>query len=615
MNAPPNDTQPFLRQYRFALLCACIACLTGGAFLPSLKNGFVNRDDPAYVMNNLDIRGFSRHHLVRIFSSTYVSHYLPVTMLSYMAEYRFFRLDPAAYHRTSLFLHIVNCLLVFALFYKLSGNYFVGAVTALLFGLHPLRVEAVAWIAERKEVLSACFYFLSLLLYLLYRKKGERKFYFLCLLSLLVSLLSKTMSVSQPFVLILIDYLTGRKIERKSLLEKLPFFALSAVFAVIAVTAVRQFISDYPHYSIVQHILMPAWAIIFYLIKSFAPVNLSASYYLPDVPEKGMTIMALCAAALAGIVATVYYSRRFSKKAVFGLLFFLITLLPVLQIVNSGGLAIVADRYTYVPMLGLYFIIAVGLAWVVREKLGNKPGMKTALYGGMIAIAVVLFSTTWRRCGVWNNSLTLWNDIIEKSPAAAQAYDGRGGAYRDRGEYYRAIADFNKAIELKPDFAGAFFGRGYIYCAFLGLTDPAIVDLNRAIALVPDFPDAWNTLGIAYGMKGACDRAIAGFDKAIALKPDFAEAYVNRGFARMRCFGNFDRAIDDFSRAIALDAGFAKAYLIRGIAWESKDLYDEAIADFTRVIALDPRDSVEAARNRDSAIAKKIKARNAGHGF
>jgi protein O-mannosyl-transferase len=598
------------RRYRSALLYALIACITITAFIPSLKNGFVNRDDPAYVTNNLDIRGFNHHTLAKIFSSVYINQYIPATMLSYMTDYGLFGLDPAAFHRTGLFLHCLNCLLVLALFYRLSGNYFIGAVTALLFAIHPMRVEAVAWTAERKEVLSAFFYFISLLCYLSFIKKGVKKYYLLCMLSLLLSLLSKTMAVSQPFVLVLIDYLTGRAVNRKSLLEKLPFFALSAAFAVNAVLTLGRVISYdfFSNYSPAERALMPAWAMAQYLFKTVVPVNLCASYYLPDVPAKNLIIiMALCTALVAALAAIVCLSRRFSRKAVFGSLFFLVTLLPVLQIVNSGGLVLIADRYTYVPMLGLYFIAAAGLAFVMREKLKDSAPAKAAVYAGLAAAVTALSWLTWQRCGVWNNSLTLWNDTIKKFPAAAQAYDGRASAFRDMGEYDRALADYNRALELKPDFAGGYFGRGYIYCGFLGRSDEAVADLKRAVALAPDFPDAWNALGVAYGMKGSCGLAVAGFDRAIALKPDFAEAYVNRAFALMNCAKDADRAIADVSRAIALDPAFAKAYLLRGIARAATGHYDPAIADFDRAMQLDPRNSAQAAQYRARALAERDK--------
>ena len=231
-------TKPFKKKNRFGLYCLLIIGVTFIAFLPSLNNGFTNWDDEAYVVDNPDIKAFGLHHLKKVFSSIYVSNYQPLTMLTYMAEYRSFQLNPMVYHCTNVLLHIINCLLVFAFIYGLSGNYFTGLLVGLLFAVHPLRVESVAWIAERKDVLSSFFYFLSLLFYVRYMKKGGRKFYGFCLLSFLLSLLSKPMAVSQPFVLLLIDYVNDKKLDKKTLLDKIPFFAIAAVF--VAITFLTQ---------------------------------------------------------------------------------------------------------------------------------------------------------------------------------------------------------------------------------------------------------------------------------------------------------------------------------------------------------------------------------------
>jgi tetratricopeptide (TPR) repeat protein len=581
--------QPLLRRHAFTIGCLLIAAVTFTAFLPSLSNGFVNRDDPAYVTDNLAVRGFTPAHLAKIFSSTCLCHYLPVTMLTYMAEYRLFGLDPAAFHRTNLLLHIVNALLVFALLYGLGGNYAAALIGALLFAVHPLRVEPVAWIAERKELLSACFYLASLLLYLSYRKRGRRTAYLLCLGSFLVSLLSKSMSVSQPLVLLLVDYLSGRNIDRKALIEKIPFFALSAVFAVVALLGAQGFIRSYAGYPIAGRLLLPTYAMMFYLVKTIVPVRLCASYYLPQAADAGLTLrMGLSLIGIAGPAAVVFRRRRGSRKPAFGALFFFVTLLPVLQIVNSGGMVLVADRYTYVPIVGICFLVSAALAFLTDVKFKNNRAMRGVLYILMAVSIAALSCLTRQRCAVWKNSLTLWNSIVLHEPAAPQAYNGRGGAYRDAGEYDAALADFGREIALKPDDAGGWFGRGYVYCACLGRVEPALADLREAVRLGPDAPDAWNTLGIANGMSGSCDTSFFDFGRALALKPDFPEAYVNRAYAWIQCFKEFDRARNDCSRALALDPGMQKAWLLRGMAGFMRGDNVGAIPDLDKAIKLDP---------------------------
>ncbi|MGA2508560.1 MAG: hypothetical protein ABSF80_13915, partial [Chitinispirillaceae bacterium] len=278
-----NLELPARKNFRTFFCCSIIAGITFIAFLPSLNNGFTTWDDDIYVVNNPDIKGFTPRHLARIFSSSYVSNYQPLAMLTYMAEYRFFRLNPKVYHSTNLILHIINALLVFALFYGLSGRRITGLLVGLLFAVHPLRVESVAWIAERKDVLSGLFYFLSLIFYVRYIKGKNRKFYWFCLVSLVLSLLSKPMAVSQPFVLLCIDYLFRIKLDKKSIRDKVPFIAVAAIFAAGALLTQKAALpgSGYDVISAIQGICVPFYGIIFYLVKSAFPVHLCAFYPFP----------------------------------------------------------------------------------------------------------------------------------------------------------------------------------------------------------------------------------------------------------------------------------------------------------------------------------------------
>jgi protein O-mannosyl-transferase len=598
------------------LCCGIIAVITFIAFLPSLDNGFTNWDDDLYVVNNPDIKNVTVHNLTKIFSSSYVGNYQPLSMLTYMAEYHFFKLNPAAYHVTNLLLHVINCVLVFLLIYGLSGSTVTGLLVGLLFAVHPLRVESVTWIAERKDVLSSCFYFLSLLFYVRYGKKGVRRWYWSCATALVFSLLSKPMAVSQPFVLLLIDYLRGRRIDGAAVLNKLPFFGIAAVFS--AITLLTQFPgvkTGYLHLPFQQIVLAPFYGIVFYLTKTVVPAHLCAFYPFPAT----LHVRLLASPVLViGAAAAVWRFRTRSKKLVFGSLFFLVTALPVLQIVRIGN-AIVAERYTYVPMIGIYFAVAALVTFLLEEKFKYNPAAKTALLSGAALLLIVFASITHDRCRVWKDGFSLWNDVVGKIPSEtaytlrgvafdnagdydraiqnhtmaitfnpnfAEAYYNRGTAYHDKGNYARAIDDYSKAIRIDSSFAFAYSGRGLAYHD-IGDYDRAIRDFNEVVRLGLAPAEAYYNRGTAYKAKGENTRAIGDFTEAIRLDPNYSEAYNNRGLAYY-AGGDYDRAISDYTEAIKINPSFAMAFTNRGLAWCDEGEYDRAIEEQTRAIALDP---------------------------
>jgi protein O-mannosyl-transferase len=586
---------------RFPLYCLLIASVTFIAFLPSLRNGFVNWDDDRYITLNPDVHGVNARHVAKVFSSTYLNHYLPVTMLSFMGEYSLFKADPAVYHFTNLLLHIVNALLLFGLIFALSGDYSVSLLTALLFAIHPLQVESVAWIAERKGVLSATFYFPSLLSYVRYKKSGHRAYFITCLLSFVLSLLSKSMAVSLPFVLLLTDYLMGRKIDKKNLLEKTPFFILSAIFLCIAYFSKQDSMNQGPHYSAVQCVLSPAYNICFYLVKTIFPVNLCALYG-PGEHDPGLTMkMILSAIVLCGMAVVVYRSRRSSRIVVFSALFYLFTLLPVLQIVSSGGWTNVADRYTYIPLIGVYFLISTGCSLLLKKTFVNYKVARTGTAFGCVAGVVFLSCMTYSRCGVWHDGFTLWNDVLKTAPSSV-AYTNRGFAYASEHNYTRAIEDYNQAIDLNSTYAPIYNNRGNAYGA-LGDNALAIKDYDQAIAIDPRYAQAYGNRGIAYKTLGDFDRAVEDFSQATRLAPKFAMAYNNLGAAY--CYkGEMDLSISAYSRAISLDpesGEAASAFYGRGLALCFKGDLKHAVEDYDRAIKLKP-DYAEAFNNRGVAL-------------
>jgi Tfp pilus assembly protein PilF len=454
----------------------------------------------------------------------------------------------------------------------LSGKYFTSLLVALLFAVHPLRVESVAWIAERKGVLSSSFYFFSLLFYLRYIKNGGRKFYGLSMISLLFSLLSKPIAVSQPFVLLLIDYVSGKKPDKKALLDKVPFFAIAAVF--IAITYFTQksevSISYYSSLTTLQRICVPFYGMVFYLVKSIVPVHLCSYYsyfatYFATF-DSSMNVKLFAAPFLViGSAVAIYSCRGYSRKLVFGSLFFLITALPTLQIVPAGA-TIVAERYTYIPMIGIYFIFAELYGFLFNGKFRDSSAVKGIMLAGIGILIVIFTCITHERCGVWKDSLSLWSDVIGKFPCAV-AYNNRGLAYDD-SNYDRAIEDYTQAIMIDPNYVLPYINRGLAYKS-KGNYDRAIEDYTQAIMIDPKNALAYNNRGGVYHAKGDNDRAIEDLTQAILLNPKGVQFYNNRGSAYY-AKGNYDRAIHDYTQAIMLDPEYAESYYNRGLACHAK---------------------------------------------
>ncbi|MBN1130423.1 MAG: tetratricopeptide repeat protein [Chitinispirillaceae bacterium] len=540
------------------LAIIAIATVTFFVFSPSLSNGFTNWDDDRLVLENYDIREFSKRNLTAILSKSYLNHYAPITMLSFMAEYSLFGTHPLPYHATNLLLHILNASLVFVLVSALSGKRRVALLTALLFAVHPLRVESVAWIAERKGLLSACFYFSSLLMFVRYRSAGRGGWYVGSLLAFAAALLSKSMAMSLPFVLLLLDHVQGRRIDRKSLLEKTPFFLFAMACGIIAIIGAHDS-ADHHSVTLVGRIMSPLMAIIFYVYKTVVPVHLCALYDGGGMSgwaaPTGMII-------LLALIVLVIHSRFDPKKKIFGSVFFLITLVPALQIVSSGGWTNLADRYSYLPQLGLLYLFAEMAADAHRRS--GVPAQRM-LVAGIAAVVLCCMVLTSRQCVVWRNSLSLWNDAISKCPGAV-AYCNRGIAWKSAGEIEKAIEDLDRSIRIDSSYAFSYGNRGELFIR-QGDLESALDDLTRAISLDPRYANAYRNRGSIYLYRGEYDRALSDFEQDIRLNPWHAGSYYNRGLA-YSLKNDFKRAVADYTQAIALDSTCSRAYFNRGIVFQ-----------------------------------------------
>lgn len=544
---------------RIVQIAAVLCCLTFAVFLPSLKNGF-NWDDDLYIIKNDMITSWSVKNLQKIFSSYSVANYHPLTMLSFFIEYRFFQNHPFGYHTTNLSLHIINVFLVFLLFLALSDSMLVASITAVLFGIHPLRVEAVAWLSARKDLLGAFFLLIALLCYTHYVRASRRKAcYFFSLSAFVASLLAKPMALTLPFILFLVDFLTERIRNRKSFMEKLPFFVCSFVFGVIAVKA--QYSGGGVQRNIVfdpiQKTAEIGYIIFHYLNKIIIPRGFSCLYPYPTFEQKALSGLCFLAACLGAVLLL---RKKPNKRIIFGLVFFLFALIPVLQFVPVSP-GIVADRYTYIPAIGLFFIIGEGGRRVlIAKKCGRK--VRGAVQIAMILVPAILAVLTWRQCMFWKDGITLWTGVITQYPRSITAYNNRGVLFYAEGEYRKAHADFSQAIRLSPRYEEMRFpllNLGSLYFD-MGRHQEAIATFKRLLGRNPDDAEAYFNLGKIYDNTSRDDEAEACYKQTISLSPSYALAYYNLGCLYAK-EDKTQEAVDMFSKTIKVDPDYFAAYV------------------------------------------------------
>jgi len=577
-----------VKKITLAASLSAVVLITAIAFYPSLNNGFPNWDDGAYLTENAAVRELSWQSIKTMFTSFYVACYLPLTILSYALEYHFFSLDPFAYHAFSLILHLGNCLLVFWFIFMLRANVTAAFITALLFGIHPLHVESVAWVSERKDVLCTLFFLAALISYQYYHRKAKSPaLYSLALALFMCALLSKAMAITLPCVLLLCDYFNQRAWNRKLLWEKVPFFLLAAIFAAVALYAQHSLggVRNQPSVSLLETMAIAGYGLVFYLAKILVPLNLSCLYPYPNMAQ-GLPVSFYAAAMLALVLlAAVAYAVRYARTISFGALFFLITIAPVLQLVPIGQ-AMAADRYTYIPAIGLLYLAAEGFArlWGSGGEAAQKRNR--LLLPAAIFTCAMLCVLTWQRCLVWKDGVTLWNDVIRNYPLDPVAYHNRALAFKDAGDYERAIADFTTALSINPQFIDAYNNRGLAYKNKKEFKK-ALADFDTALSLSPRYAKAWCNRGLTCTVIGEYQRAIADLNQALALDPQFAIACYNRGNAYAAIAEN-DRAIADYTQALSIDPCYAEAYNNRANLFLKEKLYDRAIADYSQALKYKP---------------------------
>lgn len=560
-----------------------ILALTLIVFFPALNNAFTNWDDPALITENPLIKKLNAENIKRIFTEVYFGNYQPLHILSYAIEYQFYKLNPVGYHITSLVMHLISTALVFVFVSLISQNKSIAVITALLFGIHPLHVESVAWAAERKDMLYAMFFISSLIFYVKYIKEEQKaKYFVLAFILFALSIFSKAMAASLPPILFLLDFYYKRKFTFKIILEKIPFFALAVGIGLMATYSASTTDSISLHvYSLFERILIANFNLLAYVWKLILPVNLSAFYPYPARVEGSLPFYFYIAPfVVLVLLVLIILSLKKNRNIFFGAGFFVASIVLVLQLFPVGP-TIMSERYSYLPSVGFFFVIA----YFIQLAVEKKPSSKVFSYSCLAVYSLFLCITTYNRCEIWKDSMTLWTNVIEQFPHVGTALNNRGNVYgKELGQLDKAMEDFNNSIKYDPTYENAYANRGIVHC-LKGNLDLALLDFNKALELKPDYFDALFNRGIAYTQLKQFDNAIRDFNQLQQTNKDDSRIYNNRGRAHSMS-GRHDEAMADYNKAININPAFAEAYYNRAAVFYNKQLYNDAYNDIQKAANL-----------------------------
>jgi tetratricopeptide (TPR) repeat protein len=496
-------------------------------FLPATNNGFVNYDDNDYVTENAVVQeGLTAAGFNWAFACCHVSNWHPLTWLSHMADCQLFHLNPAGHHFTSILIHATTACLLFLWLRRFTGSIWTAAFIAALFAWHPLRVESVAWVAERKDVLCGFFGLLALISYTRYAQHGRRSAYFLALLFLILGLMSKPMLVTFPFVLLLLDYWPLKRMQKTNLhlllLEKLPFFLLIIASCAMTFLAQKeQAVASLQKVPLELRLANAVVSYVEYLLKLFWPVNLAVFYPLPErISWTGATSSAGLLVVISGLAC--WQIRRRPYLAV-GWFWFLGTLVPVIGIVQVGDQAL-ADRYTYFPLIGLL----IALTFVAVELAGKFHISKTTLTASAVLILAACLALTEKQVGYWRDSQTLFTHALSVTRDNALAHLNLGVALQELRQPDLAIVEYHKALQLDPNRCEVYNNIARILND-KGKPAEALEYCRSAAGLNPKSPAVHDRLGIILTELGRYDEATSELSEAIRLDANYAQAQFQMG--------------------------------------------------------------------------------------
>jgi tetratricopeptide (TPR) repeat protein len=561
------------------------------ALWPTVRNGWVNWDDPYMVRDNPLVQSLSIRSVREMFATPEVfANYNPLTLLSWAVDHAIGGVDPTVYHTTNLVLHLANVLCVFWFVHRLSGRADVAGMTAVLFGVHPMQVEAVAWITARKDVLCAFFYLLGLVAWLSYVRsdRGGHGAYALTLVAFLLAVLSKGVAVTFPLALLVVDYAERRTALGRIVVEKLPFVVLAAVFAVVAVAAQQRggAMGALGETTLLESVRVAAYGLSTYAVKALVPFRLSVFHPYPVRP--GHPLPWYFAASIVLVVAVglaVLRHLRCRHAWTIGVMLFAVMLAPTLQVLPFGS-AVIAERYTYLPYVGLFFVMASAFASAIDGTAPRWAPVRRALPIVGAAWVAVLGVMAFQRTAVWSNGAALWTDVIEKYPDHYFGYGSRAAYYQGIGDFRNALRDYARCLELNPRSMEALTNRAAIHVA-VGDVASAVRDYDRALEIDPSYGAGYTNRGLMLLQTNRVDEALRDFERAVEMAPDVAFNHYYLGVARSMK-GAIPDAIASLQTAIARDPRQAVFYKSLGEAQVAAQQLAEAARSFDRALEIAP---------------------------
>jgi tetratricopeptide (TPR) repeat protein len=599
--APSNDaTQPALPvgsgNYRAVFgVCAFLVGAIWVVFGQTLGHEFVNYDDNQYVYENPQvIHGLNLKGIEWVFTHRVMANWHPLTMMSHMLDCQFYGLHASGHHLTNLLLHAATAILLFLVLREMTGALWRSAFVAAVFAIHPLRVESVAWVSERKDVLSGLFFMLTLGAYVWYVKKSKvqspksKVYYGLMLLFFVLGLMCKPMLVTMPFVLLLLDYwplnrfavaVNHFSISRKLIVEKIPLIVFSVAMCIVTLLVQSDVIQGNKGGGFSLRISNVLVSYVAYMGQMFYPVGLALLYPYPShgLPI-GKVILALL--LLVAVSAGALCWRQKHPSFLMGWLWYLGMLVPVIGLVQVGAQAR-ADRYTYLPQIGLYIL----LTWTVVELTASWRSRHWVLGGGAMVVLAVLITCARAQTAYWRDSETLWAHALACTSGNSVAHNKLGHAFFDQGRMEEAIAQLKQSLEINPDDAEAYYNLGNVFLQ-QGRMEEAIAHYQKALEIKPDYAEVHNNLGVVFRQQGRIEEAIVHFQRAMAIKPNYVEAHYNLGNAFLQQ-GQVEEAIAQFQKALVIKPDYVEAQ--NNMAWVLATCPQASLRNGTKAVGLAER--------------------------